>query len=291
VKISIITDIHHGPPSPSCPYTKDPAWPVLPAVERFIDHAIAEQADVVLDLGDHIADADHDSDWRHASELAAVFSRFPGERVHLLGNHDVINLSVADNEAIFGCPFESRAIELGGLRLIAWQPGVAFDHENGGSFAPVADQLDWLVEALLGDDRPAIIATHVSLSGRSQIGNYYHQRHPHYSSYPDHAKVREAVERTGRAALWLAGHSHWNTLTNVGNVQHITIQSLSERFTTYPMTAAAHATLQIRDGQFTLDVHGNDPFHVRLPFRKSGDRPWLRPLAPAAPRSQVAITS
>jgi 3',5'-cyclic-AMP phosphodiesterase len=289
LKIALITDIHHGPPSLSCPHTKDTAWPVLPAVERFVDRAIAEKADVVIDLGDHVADADRNSDWRHASELATVFSRFPGERVHLLGNHDVVNLSPADNEAIFGCSFESRIVELGALRLIVWQPGVALDYGNGGGFGPVANRLDWLVEALLADERPAIIATHVSLSGRSQIGNYYHQRHPHYSTYPDHATVREAVEGTGRAALWLAGHSHWNTLTTVGNVHHITIQSLTERFTTYPMTAAAHADLHIRDGQFTLDVHGNDPFHLRLPFRKSGDRPWLRPLAATGPRPRGAV--
>ena len=100
---------------------------------------------------------------------------------------------------------------------------------------------------------------------------------------PDHAVVRAAVEATGKAALWLSGHVHWNTVTNVGNVQHVTVQSVSERFTTYPMTAAAYADLEIKDGQFTIDVFGNDPFHARLPFRRSGDRPWMAVRDPFTP--------
>lgn len=274
MKIAIITDIHHGPQS----HTKEAGWDGLPVLRQFIDRAIAEKADLVLDLGDHISDTTHENDYRVATELADIFKKFPGKRVHILGNHDVNNLNVADNEEIFGQSMASSVHDLGEFRLIAWQPGVKI--EMGVGLPTTEDQLEWLVDALNADKRPAIIATHVPLSGHSQIGNYYFERNAHYSTYPDHAKVRRAVEATGKAALWLSGHVHWNTVTNVGNVQHVTIQSVSERFTTMPMAAAAYADLEIKDGQFTIDVFGNDPFHVRLPFRKSGDRPWLAPLAP-----------
>jgi Icc protein len=274
MKIAVITDIHHGPLS----HTKDPNWHGISAVRAFVDRAIAEKADLVLDLGDHISDTTHEADHRAMSEVADVLKAFPGKRVHVLGNHDVANLSVADNEEIFGQSMASAVTDCGDFRLIAWQPNVYIT--RGVGFSNAADHLDWLVEALTADERPAVIATHVPLSGHSQIGNYYFQRNAHYSSYPDHQIVREAVEATGKAALWLAGHVHWNTVTNVGNIQHVTIQSLSERFTTAPLTAGAYADIEIRDGQFTVDVFGNDPFHVRLPFRKSGDRPWMKPMLP-----------
>jgi 3',5'-cyclic-AMP phosphodiesterase len=274
MKIAIITDIHHGPVS----HTKDPNWNGLPAVQSFVDRAIAEKADLLLDLGDHISDTNREADHRAMSEVVEIFRQFPGKRVHVLGNHDVANLSVADNEEIFGQSMASAVHDLGAFRLIAWQPDVFIT--RGIGFAETGGHLDWLVEALNADERPAVIATHVPLSGHSQIGNYYFQRNPHYSSYPDHERVRAAVEATGKAALWLSGHVHWNTVTNVGNVQHVTIQSLSERFTTAPLTAGAHADIEIHDGQFTVDVLGNDPFHVRLPFRKSGDRPWMTPMLP-----------
>jgi calcineurin-like phosphoesterase family protein len=281
MKIAIITDIHHGPQS----HTKEAGWDGLPHLRHFIDRAIERDVDLVLDLGDHISDTDHDADIRAATELADIFKTFPGKRVHILGNHDVNNLSITENEEIFGQSMASSIHDLGEIRMIAWQPDVKI--EMGTGFSNAELHLEWLVDALNADERPAIIATHVPLSGHSQNGNYYFERNAHYSSYPDHAVVRRAVEATGKAAMWLSGHVHWNTVTNVGNVQHVTIQSLSERFTTMPMTAAAFADLEIRDGQFTIDVHGNDPFHARLPFRKSGDRPWLAPMQPFTESDRV----
>jgi calcineurin-like phosphoesterase family protein len=278
MKIAIITDIHHGPQS----HTKEAGWNGLPVLQQFIDKATAENVDLVLDLGDHISDTTHADDYRVASEVAEIFKTFPGKRVHVLGNHDVANLSVANNEAIFEQSMASSVTDLGDVRLIAWQPDVKISMGTG--FNKASTHLDWLVEALNADERPAIIATHVPLSGHSQIGNYYFQRNAQYSTYPDHDIVRAAVEATGKAALWLSGHVHWNTVTNVGNVQHVTIQSLSERFTTMPLTAAAYADLEVTGNQFTIDVHGNDPFHVRLPFRKSGDCPWVTPMQPFADR-------
>lgn len=274
MKIAIVTDIHHGPKS----HTKAADWDGLPVLRQFVDRAVAEKADLLLDLGDHISDTTHEADHRAASEVAEVLGTFPGERVHILGNHDVDNLSIDDNEGIYGQSMQSRIVDLGEFRLLAWQPNVRI--KMGVGFQPASSDLGWLVEALEGDDRPAIIASHVPLSGHSQIGNYYFERNARYSTYPDHAVVRRAVEATGKAALWLSGHVHWNTVTNVGNVQHVTIQSLSERFTTMPATAAAYANLEIKDGQFTVDVFGNDPFHIRLPFRRSGDRRWMTPEAP-----------
>jgi Icc protein len=232
---------------------------------------------VLLDLGDRIDDFDHETDVALAKELAPAFKRFPREVVHILGNHDVVNLSKEENEEIYDCSFDSRVVDLGAFRLIAWQPDVHFDYPKG-CFPPTSGHLGWLVQALLQDDRPAIIASHVSLAGRAQTGNFYHHFQPTYSTHPDHEAVRNAVEKTGRAAIWLAGHSHWNTWTNIANIHHFTIQSHTERYTTYPKTAASYAELVIEDGQFTLEVHGNDPYYTRLPFRKSSDQCWLPPV-------------
>ncbi|HYG85066.1 MAG TPA: metallophosphoesterase [Azospirillum sp.] len=277
MKISIITDIHNGMKSKNCPHVRDLSFPLIEAVEQFVDQAAHNGADVLLDLGDRIDDVDHVTDLALAKELAPAFKRFPREVVHIMGNHDVVNLSKEDNEAVYGCSFDSRVIDLGEFRLIAWQPNVVFDYVNG-RFPPTSGHLGWLVQALLEDDRPAVIASHVSLSGRAQTGNYYHHFHPTYSTHPDHEAVRAAVEKTGRAAIWLAGHSHWNTWSNISNIHHFTIQSFTERYTTYPKTAATHADLIIENGQFALEVHGNDPLYMRLPFQRSGAQFWLPPV-------------
>jgi predicted phosphodiesterase len=280
MKIAIITDIHHGPQS----HTKAPGWDALAVMRDFIWHAGEQHADVMLDLGDRISDTTREMDREVTAEVAEVFKSFNGPRYHVLGNHDVSNLSIEDSEDILGQSMQSRVVDLGEARLILWQPGVKITMGTG--FPLAASGLPWLVEALEADERPAIIATHVPLSGHSQVGNYYFEANPQYATYPDNDAVRAAVEATGKAAVWLSGHVHWNTVTNVRGIQHITVQSVSERFTTFPMGAGAFAMLEIADGIMTLDVHGNDPFHARLPFRKSGDRPWMQALGPFSERSK-----
>ncbi len=274
MKIAIITDIHHGPQS----HTKEAGWDALKVVRDFVRHAGEQGADLVLDLGDRISDTNRETDRQVTAEVAGVLGTFGGPRYHVLGNHDVNNLSVEDSEEILDQSMQSQVVDLGEMRLILWQPGVKIT--RGVGFPEAASGLPWLVEALEADERPAIIATHVPLSGHSQVGNYYFERNPEYSTYPDNRTVLEAVEATGKAALWLSGHVHWNTLNNVRGLPHVTVQSVSERFTTYPHGAAAFAMLEIADDRFSIDVHGNDPFHARMPFRKSGERPWMTPLAP-----------
>lgn len=278
MKIAIVTDIHHGPVS----HTKKEGWDGLAVLADFLDWAEANGADMILDLGDHISDTSRENDLRVMSEVVATFERSSLKRVHILGNHDVARLSVADNEKLFGTSMQSQVHDLGAFRLISWQPDVEIRWPHG--FAETGVHLDWLVETLNADPRPAIIATHVPVSGHSQIGNYYFERNPQFSTYPDHERIRAAVEATGRAAAWLSGHVHWNTITTIAGIRHITIQSMSERFTTMPEPAAAFAMLEIGGGELDLVVHGEDPFAARMPFRASGERPWMQPAAPFSQR-------
>jgi hypothetical protein len=115
------------------------------------------------------------------------------------------------------------------------------------------------------------------VSGAAMTGNYYFQNNADLATYPDHAEIRRAVETTGRAAMWLSGHVHWNSITNVGNLYHVTVQSASERFTTGPNAAAATALLDIDGGNARLEVFGRDPIAVTFPFRKSGEHRWPKP--------------
>ena len=272
MKMTVVTDIHHGPPS----HTKKPGWDVLPVLGDAVLHAERRGSDLVLDLGDHISDSTPEDDVRYASEVAAVFRMTSTPKVHILGNHDVHTLSVAENAAIFGVSMASRVVDLGEARLIVWQPGVRLCNKTG--FVPAAGGLPWLIDTLMEDARPAIIASHAPLSGQSQVGNYYFERRPCLSTYPDQAAVLAAVEATGRAALWLAGHVHWNTVMQLRGITHITLQSMSERFTTMPDPSGTYADLDIENGALSVTVHGRDPLFVRLPFQASGTRPWLPPI-------------
>ncbi len=268
MKIAIITDIHFAG-------ARAGTFDVLPVVEDFVGMATRLNADLMLDLGDRIDDVDSATDLSNAAELGRIFERFPGPRVHLLGNHDVVNLTAEDHRKLFGQLPGHRTIDLGAFRLLAWEPSVLLDRRQG--FPAAGAELDWLTKALESDDRPAIVASHIPISGAAMTGNYYFENNADLATYPDHSDIRRTVEQAGRAALWLSGHVHWNSISNAANLRHITIQSASETFTTMPDPTCAYALLEINDATARLQVFGHDPMTLEMPFVASGNRPWPQP--------------
>jgi 3',5'-cyclic-AMP phosphodiesterase len=268
LKIAIITDIHFAGVGRS-------GFDVRGLVDEFVDRAGREQVDLLLDLGDRIDDIDRAADLANATELARIFKRFTGRRLHLLGNHDVVNLTPDDHGELFGTDFGHHVVELGKYRVLAWAPSVLRDHRTG--FPTAAPALNWLTSQLTADVRPAIIASHIPVSGAAMTSNYYFEHNEDLARYPDHAAIRHAVEETGRAALWLAGHVHWNSASNVAGIRHLTIQSASETFTTMPDPACSYALLEIDGPTARLQVLGRDPLTLSFPFAASDNRPWPPP--------------
>jgi predicted phosphodiesterase len=268
MKIAIISDIHFaGAPAGQ--------FDVRPVVEDFVEWANRVDCDLLLDLGDRIDDIDHTADLENATALARIFELFKGPRIHLLGNHDVVNLTGEDHRQLFGRLPGHQPIDLGELRLLAWEPSVRLDRQHG--FPPAGQELDWLATTLESDDRPAIIVSHIPVSGAAMTGNYYFENNPDLATYPDHVEIRHAVEQTGRAALWLSGHVHWNSSSNVAGIRHLTVQSASETYTTMPDPACTYALLEIQQSTARLEVFGRDTMLLEMPFRPSGSNPWPQP--------------
>ncbi|WP_051328617.1 metallophosphoesterase family protein [Geminicoccus roseus] len=271
-RLCIVADVHCGPDSP----TKK-GGQAVDLLRHVIDFARVTQPDVLLDLGDRISDVDLSTDRRNLVEVAARLGSLRCHRIHLLGNHDVGHLSPADNAEILASPVHSRVVELDPCRIVVWQPDMTV---RAGGFAARTASLPWLAAALTESDKPAVVVSHVPVSGQAMTGNYYFENNPGFATLPDHAEIRRVALASGRVALWLSGHVHWNSVTMVGGIPFVTIQSLTESFTTPPGPSGCFADLQIKDGMFELAVRGRDPFHLRLPFRASGQHPWLAPYAP-----------
>lgn len=268
VKLAVITDIHFAG-------TSGTGFDVRELVSEFVDWASREQVDLLVDLGDRIDDVDRPTDMANATELARIFRQFSGRRLHLLGNHDVVNLTPDHHRDLFGTDFGHQLVDLGAYRVLAWAPSVLRNQQTG--FPPAGDALEWLTEQLAADERPALITSHIPVSGAAMTSNYYFQHNEDLATYPDHAEIRRAVEATGRAAMWLAGHVHWNSVSNVAGIRHVTIQSVSETFTTMPHPACSYAMMEIDGSLGRLQVFGRDPLTLGFPFVPSGSRRWPPP--------------
>lgn len=270
LRISIVADIHNGPD-----HQTKKGSAALDLLDRFIGHVSETAPDHVVDLGDRITDQDHDHDLHYLCEVANHFAAISAPRTHLIGNHDLTHLTRPENAKILGMGVEHDCLEIKGWRLIFWQAAVKSKPDIAFEPAPRED-VDWLAATLAADNLPAIIFSHLPVSGQSMLGNYYFENNLMLATYPNNDQIRATAESAGKEIIWISGHVHCNSITTIRGVRHITTQSLTEMSTTYPNAAGAYADLAIDDDAITLIVHGRDPFELRLQRQKR--KSWVEPL-------------
>lgn len=276
LRIAVVADIHHGAPS----HTKrgDAALDLL---ARFAEFCNAEKPDLVLDLGDRISDVDAETDARLQREVAAVFAAgFAGRNqpvAHICGNHDRDHLAATENEALLGAPLRSEVLDLGSWQVALWRADskIHRDRPDPGFDLPEADLL-WLSRMAQAAAKPTLLVSHVPISGHAQTGNYYFQRNPTLSTYPQAERARAALAQARVPVVALAGHVHWNTVTTVDGIPHLTQQSLTESFTTAGEPAGAWGMLELGE-TVRWQVFGLDPFAATV---TPSARRWTPPLAP-----------
>jgi 3',5'-cyclic-AMP phosphodiesterase len=270
-RLAIIADIHHGRDDGT---KKGSA--ALPLLERFIRDVDKGDFDAVIELGDRISEESPERDRELQADVARLFQRLSLPHYHVSGNHDHATLSPAENESILGASISSRAVLARGLRIVFWQPNVRPTLKRGFRLAP--NDLRDLSDLLDADDQPTLLVTHVPLSGHAQTGNFYFENNFGHSTYAaENGPIRQVIGAAPCPVLALAGHVHWNTITTVDGTPHITLQSLTESFTTDGKPAGATAVLEIEAEILRWKVGGNDPFTLTLPWH-SAKRKWAPPL-------------
>jgi 3',5'-cyclic-AMP phosphodiesterase len=283
LRIAVISDIHHGEDA----YTKrgSQALRLFDDFVRFVDTV---RPDVVLELGDRISDCSHDVDLVLEREVARAFRAIDVPCHHLCGNHDRDFLTVADNEAILGQSLKHEIVDLGAWQLVLWRADTMIRRPEDGSHFQLDDaDLAWLQTAMVNAEKPSIVATHVPLSGQSQISNYYFDRNTRIATYPELPRIQAALRSACVPVVCLAGHVHWNSMTRVDGIPHITLQSLTETCTTGGEPAAAWALLEIDDTQISWQASGIEGFSLQLDVASAARR-WLTPLPPFPRRKTAA---
>ncbi len=281
LRLAIVTDIHHG----ATRFTKLGEF-ALPMLEAFSARVSEGGFDLVVDLGDRITNADHDTDLGLMRDVEAAFAMIDTPRAHLLGNHDLHYLSVAENEAIHGRGFASHSLDVKGRHLVFWQ------HDLSGAFGdsllPSPADLDWLRDDLANTTLSAIVFTHVPLNEGAMNGNYYFHNSAPSATLRHAAKARQIIETADNVVLCIAGHVHWNDSSTIDGIRYLTLQSLTESFTTQGEASGAWAEIEIGDQNVLWRAHGGDPLRYEAPLRGRNMR-WVPPLPPPHLRAQEDI--
>lgn len=270
LRIAIVTDIHHGKPSTA--KRGDAALGLMEDFARFVKDSGATH---VLDMGDRISDENRDTDLVLAAEVAEAFRAVEAPVWHLNGNHDRDHMSVADNEALLGQSLDHAVHDFDGWRIVLWRADSRIRRgDEGNGFVLTEADLVWLSRTMQATDRPTLVVSHVPISGHAQTSNYYFQNNPASSTYPMADRARAALALARVPVVCLAGHVHWNTVTSVNGITHLTQQSLTESFTTAGEPAGAMGLIELSE-TVSWDVVGSDPF--RVGFCPTAQR-WTPPM-------------
>ncbi|MCP5025341.1 MAG: metallophosphoesterase-domain-containing protein [Actinomycetia bacterium] len=266
-----MTDIHNGRRSLT---KKGPE--AVRLLEQFAEFVEVESPDLVVELGDRVTDTDPDADRAALEGVADVFAAMGARRVHVMGNHDLVNLSIADNEDCLGQSFASHSVDAKGWHLVFWQADVhmSLDHAPRLTDADLA----WLESDLAATDLPTIVFTHVPLDGASMTGNYYFQANPQFGGYGNVDRAQKVISEAGVVALCVAGHVHWNNISRIDGIPYLSLQSLTESYTTQDQAASSWATLTL-DERLHWRGHGADPIKLTVNLG-AVDRQWTAPLPP-----------
>ena len=271
LKIAIISDIHHGPDR----FGKkgDEALALFKSVVRQIN---SKEIDLVVDLGDRISNTDLANDRSHLADVASVFKSVAHERHHLVGNHDVVHLSIEEQETILESSLRHHSLERQGWHLVFWNPSCVL--HDGEGFRLESEDLDWLAADLAATDLPSVVFSHMPVDTGSMKGNYYFERRfARGEQHRNASLARELIENSDKViAVVSSGHVHWNQLHVMDGIPHFSLQSLSETFTTHPNAAGSWALLTLGD-TVELEVFGRDPVMYRLPVKTSSHH-WLPPM-------------
>jgi len=236
-----------------------------------VDAMNAWPADLMIQLGDYVngtfvLGANPGDPARIPAILEdaeAIYARFDGPRHHVLGNHDVQDLSkeeflerVPATETYYS--FDAGAYHFVVLDAQYNRKGEDWSHifyivqGNIPSF-----QLDWLREDLESTDRPTIVCVHQRLdveydfrSGGPEIYNVL--------------ETRALLEESGKVIAVFQGHDHDGAYSLIEGIHYVTFRALIDRAEPTPPSWAL-VTLDPVNRTITIEGAG-DQVDYRLEY-------------------------
>lgn len=227
-RFGLVTDSHYADADPKGTrfYRES-----LGKVRAVVDKLRAERAGFLAMLGDLKDMAPGEAETRTLSHLVAIekeIQRFGGPTYHVLGNHDMDNLSKSQfvahvtNTGI--APGRSYySFNRGGLHFIVLdatydKDGRDYDH---GQFdwkdanLPAA-QLEWLGAELAATADPVIVFVHQRLDGNGP------------ASIRNREAARKILEASGKVLAVFQGHEHPGGYTLINGIHYYTLRAVIE---------------------------------------------------------------
>lgn len=256
VRFALIADVHLGPTGYWGNREQKLGSYSVQFLEEFVDIMDSEvHPGLVVQLGDLIEDADHETDLENYASGIDALDELDCPAYHVIGNHDRANLSHDELEGLTGLGQQYYSFDYGEYRFIVLSPQATFDSGNYGAVIP-PEQLSWLEKELAASEKEVIIFSHQSLADQDLSGNMWFEGWPEGALVRNRDEVKDLFENSGNVIAVFNGHLHWNHVDVEGSIPYFTIQSLVENSDGKP--SGAYAVVELDEDSITVTVLGND---------------------------------
>jgi len=236
LRIGIVTDIHaHDIDSPL-----EDKWMTHTAerLRTFTDAMNAWPAELVIELGDfvngwvvlgaHPGEPDRIPDI--LSWADGLLAEFDGPRYHVIGNHDVYNLSKEQYLDRLGMEATAFSFDAGMYHVVVLdlqydEQGADLTHTYTGvqGWVP-SDEIAWLRADLATTARPTIVCVH-------QMLDVDVSRFQGYPLVGNCLEVRRLLAESGVVIAVFQGHEHDSRYTQIDGIHYVTFEALVDQGT------------------------------------------------------------
>ena len=234
VRIGIVADIHvHDTDSPCELGGAKVMVNYAERIEAFVEAMNAWPAEVVIDLGDFVNGVfvmcEDLGDPERVPGLLdtglAVLSAFEGPIYHVIGNHDVYDLTKEEYLAGIGAESTFYSFDIGAYHVVVLDAQYTKEGEDYGNVSWMVQgtvppsELAWLREDLQATSKPTLVCIHQPLdveysftAGGPPVWN--------------HVEVCQVLAESGKVIAVFQGHTHENGYSLIDGIHYVTFAAM-----------------------------------------------------------------
>lgn len=206
IKFGVISDLHF-----------DLMHDGADRAQKFVDSMITERPDFIIQLGDFCVPKPQNK------KLMEIWNQFPGDKYHVLGNHDTDSGFTKDQALNFwNCPSPYYSFDKDGFHFVVLDGNEKVENSKVKGYPREISnaQLDWLKEDLSKTKLRSIIFCHQAFDNTN-------------NGIENGMKVRYLFEKINQEAgfkkviLVLSGHHHSNYHNEINGIHYVQINSSS----------------------------------------------------------------
>lgn len=268
MKIALVNDIHVGKPLERNQIMRAASHLIDGILPQLLDHIMTSHSpDLIINLGDLIRSESREADLARYRQTITHFNRVSCPVIHLIGNHDIKQMSSQEVENIWaeaGFNQHSHGIQMVGNTALIWL-GLECNRANQLKHKLPDDQLAWLDKTLQQIKSPVIIFTHCAIDDHNVDGNFFYEGYEAKNRngffYENYAALQKIISKCKSVEAVIQAHLHYFHTKIIEDIPYITCPAMGDNICGPNITnhiPEIYSILTLSEDQFTLKAFSRE---------------------------------